>query len=115
MLPTSLLILPRVLRDVSHVDTSVELFQRKFPIPIGIAPSAMQRLAGPEGEMGMAGAAATIGLNLTLSSNSTTLLEDVASVRTSGHSGAPFWFQIYLTADLELRTPLIKRAEGSPL
>lgn len=106
--------LPRILRDVSHVDTSVELFQRKFPIPVGIAPSAMQKLAGQDGEMGMAGAAVGMGLNFTLSSNSTTSLEDVASVRTLGEgtSVAPFWFQIYLTTDLEHRVPLIKRAEG---
>lgn len=63
----------------------------------------------------MASAAARMGLNLTLSSNSTTLLEDVASVRTRGgsQSVAPFWFQIYLTAELEHRVPLIKRAEGT--
>ncbi|GLI74268.1 hypothetical protein PoHVEF18_002505 [Penicillium ochrochloron] len=75
----------------------------------------MQRLAGPEGEIGMASAAARMGLNLTLSSNSTTLLEDVASVKTrvGSQSVAPFWFQIYLTAELELRVPLIKRAEAA--
>lgn len=67
-----------MLRDVSHIDTSVDLFQRIFPIPVGIAPSDMQRLAGPEGEIGMAKAAAAVDLNLTLSSNSTALLEDVA-------------------------------------
>ncbi|KAJ5370668.1 S-2-hydroxy-acid oxidase [Penicillium cataractarum] len=111
----ALMILPRILRDVSQVDTSVALFQRKFPIPVGIAPSAMQKLAGQDGEMGMAGAAAAMGLNFTLSSNSTTLLEDVASVRTrcEVRSVAPFWFQIYLTTDLEHRVPLIKRAEAA--
>jgi (S)-2-hydroxy-acid oxidase len=74
----------------------------------------MQRLAGPEGELGMASAAAKMGLNMTLSSNSTTSLEDVAFVRTQSErkSMAPFWFQIYLTADVELRVPLIKDAEG---
>jgi (S)-2-hydroxy-acid oxidase len=73
----------------------------------------MQRLAEPEGEIGMASATATMGLNLTLSSNSTTLLEDVAFVRTRGkrQAVAPSWFQIYVTADLELPVPLIKRAE----
>jgi (S)-2-hydroxy-acid oxidase len=74
----------------------------------------MQRLAGPEGELGMASAAVKMGLNMTLSSNSTTSLEDVAFVRTQSErkSMAPFWFQIYLTADVELRVPLIKHAEG---
>ncbi|OJJ32857.1 hypothetical protein ASPWEDRAFT_42893 [Aspergillus wentii DTO 134E9] len=100
------LILPRVLRNVSHVNPSTDLFGIKYPLPIGIAPSAMQRLASPEGELGMAKAAVAMGLNLTLSSQSTTSLEDVID------AGNPsFWFQIYLTTDLSKSVPLIKRAE----
>lgn len=110
----SLLILPRVLRDVSHVDTSTNLFKQRVPFPVGVAPSAMQRLASPGGELDMAHAAASMGLNMTLSSNSTTSLEDVMSVRQRiGSTGsAPFWFQIYLASDLNLSVPIIKRAEG---
>ncbi|KAJ5246642.1 S-2-hydroxy-acid oxidase [Penicillium chermesinum] len=107
----SLYILPRILRDVSRIDLSVEVLGRHFSLPIGIAPSAMQKLANPEGELDVARAAASTGVNMTLSSNSTTLLEDVISVRQKGDTAAPFWFQIYLTADLELSVPLIKRAE----
>ncbi|KAI9933134.1 hypothetical protein AWENTII_002844 [Aspergillus wentii] len=102
------LILPRVLRNVSHVNPSTDLFGIKYPLPIGIAPSAMQRLASPEGELGMAKAAVAMGLNLTLSSQSTTSLEDVID------AGNPsFWFQIYLTTDLSKSVPLIKRAESA--
>lgn len=73
----------------------------------------MQKLASPEGELDVARAAVSMGLNLILSSNSTTLLEDVISVKQrSPASVAPFWFQIYLTKDLELSVPLIQRAEG---
>lgn len=112
----SLFILPRVLRDVSRVDTSTVLFKQRVPFPVGIAPSAMQRLASPEGELDMARAAASMGLNMILSSNSTTALEDVISVRekSSSAGSAPFWFQIYLSSDLNLSVPLIKRAEGEP-
>lgn len=108
------MVLPRVLRDVSQVDTSTELFGHRFPFPVGVAPSAMQRLASPEGELDVARAAASMGLNLTLSSNSTTSLEDVMAARhqIGEEIAAPFWFQIYLASDLNLSVPLIKRAEG---
>lgn len=75
----------------------------------------MQKLASTNGEIDVARAAASMNLNLTLSSNSTTLLEDVISVKQQSHDAAPFWFQIYLTKDLELSVPLIKRAESMSL
>ncbi|KAF1854808.1 hypothetical protein Lal_00008670 [Lupinus albus] len=76
-----LLIRPRVLIDVSRVDTSTKLFGWSSPLPISIAPSAMQKLAGGEGELDVARAAASVGVNVTLSSQSTTSLEDVQAVR----------------------------------
>lgn len=74
----------------------------------------MQRLASPEGELDMARAATSMGLNFILSSNSTTSLEDVMAARRQVGEGvaAPFWFQIYLASDLNLSVPLIGRAEG---
>lgn len=77
----------------------------------------MQRLASPEGELDMARAASSMGLNMTLSSNSTTTLEDVISARGKIKSAdaAPFWFQIYLSYDLNRSVALIKRAEGGIL
>ncbi|KAJ5690038.1 hypothetical protein N7462_004430 [Penicillium macrosclerotiorum] len=111
----SLFILPRVLRDVSNIDTSTELFNNKLPIPVGIAPSAMQRLAGFEGELDVARAACSMGLNLTLSTNSTTSLEEVIAVRqpNSSKSATPFWFQLYVAKNPELSLPIIRRAEAA--
>ncbi|KLJ11131.1 hypothetical protein EMPG_13582 [Blastomyces silverae] len=72
-----LLLRPRVFRDVSHVDTSTTIFGKKYPIPIGISPSAMQRLVGGNGEIDMARAAASRGTTMILSSHTTCTLEDV--------------------------------------
>ncbi|KAJ5966204.1 hypothetical protein N7481_012918 [Penicillium waksmanii] len=108
-----LFVLPRVLRDVAEVDISTELLGHTYPLPIGIAPSAMQRLAGGEGEMDVARTAASMGLNLTLCSNSTTSLEDVMSINREMGSTTPFWFQLYLATKLDLSVPLIKRAEAA--
>jgi 4-hydroxymandelate oxidase len=41
---------PRVLVDVSSVDTSTEVLGTRTPIPVGLAPAALNRLAHPEGE-----------------------------------------------------------------
>lgn len=105
---------PRVLRVVSTIDTSTTLFGRSYPVPFALAPSAMQKLAGGEGEMGVARAAAKLRVNLTLSSQSTTSLEDVMSCKKNSSSGSDpaFWMQLYLTKDPEKSVPLIKRAEG---
>lgn len=103
------------MRDVSNVDTSTELFGHRSSLPIGVAPSAMQKLAGGDGELDIARAAASMDLNLTLSSQSTTALEDVVQVKQElqhPRPGPPFWMQIYLYEDIEKSVPLIKRAEG---
>lgn len=107
----SVFILPRVLRDVSNVDTSTRVFDWTSSLPFGVAPSAMHKLAGGEGEMDMARACCDCKVNMTLSSQSTTTLEDVITVNVPEAKSPPFWFQIYLTADLDKSISMIKRAE----
>ncbi|KAJ5599503.1 hypothetical protein N7450_000570 [Penicillium hetheringtonii] len=107
-----LFILPRVLRDVAQVKTSTNLLGHTYPLPIGIAPTAMQKLAHGEGELDVAGVAFSMGLNMTLSSNSTTSLEDVMSVNHH-EARVPFWFQIYMPSNQELIKPLLKRVEAA--
>ncbi|KAH8429194.1 alpha-hydroxy acid oxidase [Aspergillus melleus] len=114
-----LCIRPRVLIDVSDVDTSINILGYRTSMPIGIAPSAMQKLAGGEGELDIAKAAVNMHLNMILSSQSTTSLEDVARVRSANEGeGAgvempPFWMQIYLYEDVGKSVGLIKRAEAA--
>ncbi|KAH7324156.1 S-2-hydroxy-acid oxidase [Stachybotrys elegans] len=112
-----LLIRPRVLIDVSTVDTSTSLLGASLSLPIGIAPSAMQRLAGGDGELDVAEAASAMNLNLTLSSQSTTKLEDVIGVNQKCHAlgrpAPPFWMQLYLYEDAQKSLPLISRAEAA--
>ncbi|KAK4547203.1 hypothetical protein LTR36_001424 [Oleoguttula mirabilis] len=113
----SVFVLPRVLRDVSNVDTSMQLFGTRYNLPIGIAPSAMHKLVGGEGEADVARAAMNMNVNMTLSSQSTTSLEEVMTIRNNKPQErlpAPqFWFQIYLNQDFNKSIPLIKRAEAA--
>lgn len=98
--------------DVTSVDTSASIFGKRYPIPLGFAPSAMQKLAGGDGEMDVASAARNLKINMTLSSQSTSSLEDVIGQCGQGVGSPNLWFQIYLTRDLERSLPLLKRAEG---
>jgi (S)-2-hydroxy-acid oxidase len=45
---------PRVLRDISAIDTSVNVFGHQNSVPIGVAPTAMQCLAHSNGDMATA-------------------------------------------------------------
>ena len=46
----SIRIRPRFLRDVSTVSTECKLLGTTFSMPIGVAPTAMQRMAHHDGE-----------------------------------------------------------------
>ena len=83
-------------------------------MPIAFAPSAMQKLAGGDGELDVARTAAKMQLNMTLSSQSTTSLEDTMAAAKAEAVGTPnLWFQIYLTPDMNHNMKLIRRAEGN--
>jgi (S)-2-hydroxy-acid oxidase len=99
---------PRVLRDISSIDTSVSVFGHKNSIPLGVAPTAMQGLAHSEGELATARACRKMGVVMGLSSFSTTSLEDVKDALGTDHPGA---LQLYLFEDREESKNLIQRAK----
>src|SRR5207249_8258760 len=49
---------PRILVDVSKLDTRVKLFGQELPFPILLAPTGAQRFVHPDGELGVARGAA---------------------------------------------------------
>ncbi|KAJ1999681.1 Hydroxyacid oxidase 1 [Coemansia sp. RSA 2322] len=103
-----LCIRPRVLRDVSSVSTVTRLLDHSVASPICIAPTAMQRMAHPEGELATARAAERRATCMVLSSWSTASIEDVA------HASAGLkWLQLYVYKDRETTRRLIERAQDS--
>ena len=96
--------LPRVLMDVTHVDVSTTLLGTEVRSPFGIAPTTLQRAAHPDGELAMARGAAEAGSLVVVSSNAGTPFADLASV------GAPWWLQIYVTADRSATAPVVEAA-----
>jgi 4-hydroxymandelate oxidase len=98
---------PRVLVDVSRLDTRVSLFGRELPFPILLAPTAYHRLVHPEGERATAQGAAAAGATFVLSTFATTAVEEVARL------GAPLWFQLYVQPDRGFTRELVQRAEAA--
>lgn len=97
---------PSILRDVSAVDTSVEIFGGPSSQPFGIAPTGFTRLMQTEGEIAGAGAAGAAGIPFTLSTLGTTSIEDVKAANPEGRN----WFQLYVMKDREISYALTERA-----
>jgi 4-hydroxymandelate oxidase len=102
---------PRVLRDVSAVDTGVRLLGTEFATPLGVAPTGFHGLAHPDGEVATAAGAARAGALFVLSTRSTRRIEDVASAVSA--EGGAWWFQVYVMRDRELTASLVRRAAAA--
>ena len=101
-------IVPRVLRDVSERDTSVELFGRRLPAPLVLSPLGAMELVHPASDLAVARAAAWLGLPMIFSSQASVPMERCAARMGDG----PRWFQLYWSRDDELTESFIQRAEG---
>ncbi|KAL3330003.1 hypothetical protein AABB24_034054 [Solanum stoloniferum] len=97
---------PRILVDVSNIDTTTSVLGFKISMPIMVAPTAMQKMAHPEGEYATARATSAAGTIMTLSSWGTSSVEEVASTGP----GIRF-FQLYVYKDRNVVMQLVKRAE----
>ncbi|MEO7548357.1 MAG: alpha-hydroxy acid oxidase [Ramlibacter sp.] len=106
-----LTLLPRVLQPLAGAHTRVQLLGRSLAHPILVAPVAYQRLAHPDGELATALAASAQGAGLVLSTQSSTLLEEVARAVAGDGGRGPLWFQLYLQADRGVTRELVRRAE----
>ncbi len=97
---------PRVLVDVSDVQTSTTVLGTAVTLPALIAPTAFQRVVHEEGECATARAAATAGTIMCLSTVATATPAEVAEAAPQ----AKRWFQLYWPADREFAKDLIDEA-----
>jgi 4-hydroxymandelate oxidase len=102
---------PRVLREVSAVDTSTRLLGTEFATPLCVAPTGYHGLAYPDGELATAAGAAKAGALFVLSTRSSRRIEDVAEVVAA--AGGAWWFQVYLMRDRALTAGLVRRAAAA--
>lgn len=100
---------PRILRDVSTADTSVEVLGKISALPFGIAPTGFTRMMHAEGEYAGATAAEAAGIPFSLSTMGTRSIEEVAAAAPNGRN----WFQLYMWKDREKSMALVERAAAA--
>ena len=112
---------PRVLRDVSGIDTRTSVLGREIPFPLILSPTGFGRIANSEGELAVSRSAARARLPYALSTMATRSLEEVRDAQTSVTTGVDGeavvdprrWFQVYVWKDKGLLKELLARAAES--
>jgi lactate 2-monooxygenase len=102
-------IVPRMLRDVSTRDSSIELFGRRLPSPFLTAPIGVLELAHEDADLAVARAAGAEGVPMTISSQASTPMEEIAAANGEGQR----WFQLYWSTSDELVESFVSRAEAA--
>lgn len=100
-------IIPKMLRDVSVRDTSVELFGKKLPIPLLLSPVGVLEMVDKEADIAVAKAASNLDVPMIFSNQASRSME--ATARVMGDNTR--WFQLYWSKSNELVESLVTRAE----
>ncbi len=97
-----------VLAGVGRRDLGTTVLGQPISLPIGVAPTAFQKLACPAGEIATANAATAARTLFILSSFSNTAMESVLP-----QAASPRWFQLYIYKDRVITEELVRRAEAA--
>ena len=108
---TQLKIKNRVLVDVSKRSTESTIFGKKTTMPFGISPTGTAGLMAYGGEVGLAVAAAKMGVPCTIALNGQTAMEEIWEAAPPS-AGANLWFQVYTWPDKDLSLKQIERIKG---
>lgn len=102
----NILLWPRYLQDVTHVNTQCVLFGKRYDLGFGVSPVGLGGLMWPNIEMYLATAAQSANIPYVLSTMSTVSMEQVA-----GSAPDVAWFQLYVPKDVDMMKDLIARAD----
>jgi L-lactate dehydrogenase (cytochrome) len=100
---------PRVLQDVSAVDTGTTILGERAALPVVFAPTGFTRMMHYAGEPAVARVAERMGIPFGLSTLGTTSIEDLAVAVP----GVRRWFQLYLMTDRGYGVELVERARDA--
>jgi (S)-mandelate dehydrogenase len=101
-------LLPRVLVDVSKIQTAVDLLGKPSAMPLAIAPTGGISAGRYGAELMLARAAKAAGVPFTMATPSAFAIERVAE-----EVGGRLWFQLYAVRNLQFRNKLVTRAKDS--
>ena len=99
-------LVPNVLTGVENIDMSTTVMGQKLDLPIYCAPTALQRLFHPDGEIGVGQAAEKFGTMFGVSSLGTASIEEIANLIST-----PKLFQLYVHKDQGLNDYLIDQCK----
>ena len=104
----SLRLVPQTLVDTSNRQLKTEILGRPAAAPLAIGPTGLNGMLHPDGDIGLARAAARLGIPFTLSTMSTTRLEDVAK-----QAGGRLWMQLYVMKNRAIAEDIMSRAAAA--
>jgi (S)-mandelate dehydrogenase len=99
---------PQTLIDTSGRSLGTSVFGRPCSAPLAIAPTGLNGMLHPGGDIALARAAAGFGIPYTLSTLSTTRLEDVAA-----KAGGRLWMQLYVMKNRAIAEDIMARAAAA--
>jgi len=99
---------PRVLVDVSHIDTTASILGTTYDMPVILGPTGFTRIATSQGELAVVRAAERLNLPYTLSTLATRSIEEVGAA-----SNATKWFQVYVWRDRGIVKSMLDRARDA--
>lgn len=98
----------RVLKNMSQLDTEIELFGEKLSMPLALAPVGACGMYARRGEVQAAKAADNKGIPFTLSTVSICPIEEVAPAIKR-----PMWFQLYVLKDRGFMKYALEKAKAA--
>jgi (S)-mandelate dehydrogenase len=104
----SLRLIPQTLVDTSRRHQRTTILGAPSASPLIIAPTGMNGILHPQGDIALARAAAKLGIPYTLSTVSTTRLEDVAA-----QAPGRLWMQLYVMKNRAVGEDIMRRAAAA--
>jgi (S)-mandelate dehydrogenase len=104
----ALRLIPQTLVDTSNRHLRTEILGRPAAAPLVIGPTGLNGMLHADGDIGLARAAAHLGIPFTLSTMSTTRLEDVAK-----QAGGRLWMQLYVMKNRAVAEDIMTRAAAA--
>jgi L-lactate dehydrogenase (cytochrome) len=101
--------MPRLMHDVSTIDTATTLLGSQVPLPFALSPVGGPRMFHHEGELAVARAARKAGVPYGVSTLATHTIERIAEAG----QGTPLWFQLYVWGDRSVARELLGRAKAA--
>jgi isopentenyl diphosphate isomerase/L-lactate dehydrogenase-like FMN-dependent dehydrogenase len=95
----------KILASADHPDLTSEVLGQRFRMPVHLAPTAIQRMAHPDGEAAAYQAASDTGVAFCLSTLSSVSIEDLAAAAKGVR-----WFQLYMHPEQAISASFVERA-----